>query len=659
MGQPLWNPPGGAPPQQQQPAPTGVPDLKCYQCGNQGFRQMTSQMAALVPGGCVEVDASKCAAPPPAAGGGGTPSPWPVQQPGGGTGGGVPNPNQAGVMDINLTVFRADDLKGFSGAKVTVGLITYNSTSGLAQGGIQEVGSGTTDQQGKFFYHADAPAPAQWHGFRITVSPGTGPSFPAKSLDVQGWLPNGVTKTDQVVAVCPSGIEDLVCEVGEKQLYFSQVYNQQLVAWHYEESGRPAKIAAYAIKTAHFFLESSSGPVRNPLLAKYWSDLSWAITDLGIPPTDWPDLVKWYDQTMTIFEAIPWPSTDKVRALFKRCAVGLPLYNGEGINAFRLYSKTYSDYFPREDYKIRADMAASYLLNVGLIFECMIQKEINAAKKMQKHLHNLAGIRLAAAIIFAPLTGAAAPGLLITEAGQAALSIWGHQGQGDVQGIIAGLGKNVSGGVAAVGAGLFAAGVAMFLPQIVKGADPAVQKVVEMFGPQVAEAAAKDVIEAVIPNGTIEGAGLLSAQGLGTAGAALAVEAMLSLITLKGVKDAKAFAKDVAKVGDFIAGCATPDEEGQICGEMVPFVLWCIQAMFLDKFFDHVADQAGIPDVNMNSQVIKPAAQTLEGDGVQVPPQTTAPGGVVGGPSAGTIAAVASGGIGAALLVAFVAGAFR
>jgi hypothetical protein len=79
------------------------------------------------------------------------------------------------------------------------------------------------------------------------------------------------------------------------------------------------------------------------------------------------------------------------------------------------------------------------------------------------------------------------------------------------------------------------------------------------------------------------------------------------------------------KVKGFVTSCATPDAEGHLCAEITPFVLWCVEALFLAPFFDHIAAQAGIPDAGTNSD-IQGGAAIVEGQGVPVPSSATTPG---------------------------------
>jgi hypothetical protein len=186
----------------------------------------------------------------------------------------------------------------------------------------------------------------------------------------------------------------------------------------------------------------------------------------------------------------------------------------------------------------------------------------------------------------------------------------------------------------------------------------------------VAEAAAKDILGGVVQDGTNSGAGLLTASGLGTAGAALAVEFLLNMITASGAKDARKFIKDAARVEDFIVDCAIA-EEGVICKDLTPFVLWCIEAMMLGAFFDHVMLQAGLDGADTpgagtpggaasgvtQTSVIDPSAALIEQGGTAVPPNATRPGGAT--ISTGqSLAAVAGIGGGAALAL-LLTGAFN
>lgn len=69
-----------------------------------------------------------------------------------------------------------------------------------------------------------------------------------------------------------------------------------------------------------------------------------------------------------------------------------------------------------------------------------------------------------------------------------------------------------------------------------------------------------------------------------------------------------------------------PDEEGRLCAEITPFVLWCTEALMLAPFFDHVAAQAGIEDADTNGSIVE-GAKYVEDQGVAVPSSATTPGG--------------------------------
>ncbi len=323
------------------------------------------------------------------------------------------------------------------------------------------------------------------------------------------------------------------------------------------------------------------------------------------------------------------------------------------IGNYRLYSKTWSDYFPRDDYKIRADMAASYLLSIHMIFQCMVEKLVAKAESLQRKLANLSMIRLVTALVFAPLAGGAMLTTLVAEGATYATSEWQNKEivQG-TKGVVAGVARTVGIGAAAMGAAFLAAGAGLLINQIVKGADPAVQKIAQMFGPQVAEAASKDILDNVLGKGLVQGEALTTVQGLGTAGAQLAITAMLSMITLTGVKSAKEFRKKVVQVEGFIQDCAVPGPDGQLCAQITPFVFWCTEALMLAPFFDHVAEQAGIenPDTNVS---IQEGAQVVGEQGVTVPSSSVTPGGAPPFLSTPTGSALAAGaGVGAGGLLA-------
>lgn len=586
---------------------------------------MTAAQAASYPGGCTKLERSECeAASQPSA----------ISQPG-------LHPGQdIGHLEVNLTVFRADTETPVSCRVTAERAHVDNGVAGSYEKVLE-----TDAPQGKVVLALSSPAPSGQYQFRLTASNASGgPGFRSVSIVVQAYQPNGVPSVDEMIVVCPDGVNDLLCEIGEKQLYFSKVMRDQMRAWNIDPSNDHGM--EYAVSTAHFFM--SQIQVRNPILAKYWTDLSWAVTDLGIPPSDWQDFLKNYEQVMAIFNMIPWPSSNAaiaaqeasaegtlhfvqdrgnvVQRLFKGCARGLPIYNGMSVGNYRLYSKTWSDYFPREDYKIRGDMAASYLLSIHMIFKCMADRLLAKVESLQKKLENIATIRLATALIFAPLTGGSMLTTLVSEGATYATSGWQNKTivQG-TKGVVAGVAKTVGIGAAAMGASLFAAGASLLISEIAKGANPAVQKIAQMIGPQVAEAASKDVLENVLGKGLVQGEGLLSIQGLGTAGAQLAVTALLSMITLAGVKSAKEFRKQVFQVENFVADCATPDPDGQLCAQITPFVLWCTEALMLAPFFDQVAAQAGIQDANTNT-AIEESARIVEEAGVDVPASAVTPG---------------------------------
>jgi hypothetical protein len=566
-------------------------------------------------------------------------------------------PNAASTLSVLVRAYRADTV---SPLVVAAKAEIFTWVQGLPGSDFRTVAQGATGPDGTFTFNLDVPAPAQGFGFRITVSPAAGGvSFPPKSKITNGWLPNNLKATALVFAVCPSGTDDLICEVGEMQLSFVEVQEKARLA---RGVTAPDNLV---IEAAHQYVPQP----RNPILQKYWDQLSWGVIDLGIPPSDWPDILKRYDQAMTLLNEIPLPPMEPTRRLFRNCMRALPIYDGLSLMNIRLYSKTFSRYFPREDYKIRAEMAASYLLNIHMIFECMIRRLEAKARDVKRHLRNLAMIRMAAALVFAPLAGGAMLTILATEPAQALATNYGLEHGGDLKGVVAGAAKNASAGGAAIGIGLFAAGAAYMIDEITKDANPIVQTLSRAIGPKLAEAAAKDILAGVVQEGTASGAGLLSAAGLGTAGATLAVEYLLSMITATGARNARKFVKDAVQVQEFIVECALP-EEGKICEELAPFVLWSIEAMMLGAFFDRVMEEADLEESDTlaagtpegaatgvtQTEVIEPSAALLEERGVPVPPNATRPGGATISPGTNLVAAAGIGG--GALLALLLVGAF-
>lgn len=215
--------------------------MKCYRCGNQGVRQMLPSMAAMVPGGCVEVPQSECDA---ATGGGGTTggttptttNPW---------GGQTLQTSSAwdGPTEITVLAKEPTELRPYTdGADVRIQM--YNIRNFDQRTGapvLTDVATGKTDAAGKYVWSGQAPTPNTEYRYRVTVSVSGGSSktidTPARSAAAAAAGNNMMSKTEMVVATCPPNIDALVCAVAQAQVEWQSVYNQTLVAWNYSTAG--------------------------------------------------------------------------------------------------------------------------------------------------------------------------------------------------------------------------------------------------------------------------------------------------------------------------------------------------------------------------------------------------------------------------------------
>lgn len=429
---------------------------------------------------------------------------------------GVPLPLRpalgARAVAVGLTVFRADTLAVLSGAGVRAVVFGYGPSDAEVQ-----TGEGTTGVDGGFTVNIEIPS---GKGIRFEIFPvPDGPRFGPKAVELPDTVPDGAVRA---VAVCPAGADGLACEVGERQLLFGQVLDQQLCSWR---GGEPsAKVMEFAVDTAHFSVKDGSGPVGHPLLAKHWDALSWGVCDLGIPPSDWPELVRSYDAMWNTLDRAPWPESEEVRLALRSCIQGLPLAPAaKAVGDFRLYAPIYSDYFPRREAEIRRDVAASFLLNMHLVFECM-ERRILDGKSLRKGQRHLAGIRLAAASLSPGAVARAAYGPFVTDHKDFVLRAFGRHQAAVPSGMAAGLS----------GTG----GAEFMLREIVKGGDPELGRAAE----NLAGACGGGVHPDAIPSGA-----------------------------------------HMARIADFVRGCPETDPEGRLCAEVAPFIIWCAEALGLDR----------------------------------------------------------------------------
>lgn len=367
----------------------GAGTLECYKCGIQGYRQMTAAMAAMVPGGCTKVDSSFCAA---GTGTGtapetGTSSTNPWTGTGGGApiqGGGLAVGTGAGNLDVLFTVYRADKAKAVTGVRVASAVI-LTATGEVVTTLPDQVGG----ENGAYKIHATSPAPKKAYTLKIVVTPEPGGiAFDKVTASIPMYQPNeteigssALMSIGRGIVICPKGASDLVCEVGRKQLMYLSILKQQAAAW------QTSVDTGFIGHAAHAQMQESG--VSDPALAKYWyNEMSFIVADLRIPPEDFPQLLKNYDQMKRVWGEIPWPGDKKLQELFQRCAAGAHIYKDYRVFVDgALYAPSMSSFFPKEDSELRKLLAMMFLGSLSNIYDCMqdkIEDKIKDLKRQQK-----------------------------------------------------------------------------------------------------------------------------------------------------------------------------------------------------------------------------------------------------------------------------------
>jgi hypothetical protein len=583
---------------------------------------MTPAMAAMVPGGCVEVAQSECDAPLPA--------PAPIT--GGGTQWGTPAPPptnyQDGPTEITVIVKEPTELKPYAGgADVLIQIYSrrqFDQITG-APTNVTEAARGKTDVNGKYTWTGKAPTPNVDYIYRVSISIPGGTAkvveVPARSAEAVASASGMTSRNERVVSVCPSNVDSLVCAVAEAQLDFQAIYKQQLVAWNYESAGPGrAKVAAFAADTAHAHV-----PLKHPLLMARWDLYSWWVGDMGIPPKDWPDLIKNFDHTWEIFTAIPFPRWPGIERLFQRCAGGIPIAQGKNnerynVHSPRLYSKTWSDYFPRTDKQISKDMSAAYIFGLQPIMLCMKHLLERKAEEVKRTARTMAIISYCVILVNLPiLIGAGAGGfaLVATETYDFVQIMRDDSPLG--------LGVSAAIAAAALASGdpaLVVAALEPIIGEILADVDPTTAMAIKAVYPQVVRLAVNAVASIATTsadagtNTIVSGASsYLDMSGIASAIAVMAVKAIAMLPKMYAAKAMEAF-------GDSLAGAqkAAQDVIGFVAGEEVspefkPFLVWAVEALGL---VDLVAD--AVDDfLDQFQQALD--SGTAQGGGVTVVPE--------------------------------------
>lgn len=546
---------------------------------------MQPSMAAMVPGGCIEVDQAECGAVP-------TPSP--------GGGSSISFPSwMDGPTEITVRVKEPTELKPYAGgADVLIEQANINVTDPqTGQLVWAQTARGKTDQLGNYVWTGTAPIPTAAYRFRVSISiPGGTPKVvevPARTAFASSAGNGELSKSEIVASVCPPNIDPLVCAVAEAKLDWQAIYDDQLAAW--QEPNVAGNAARHAAWMAAFFV-----PLKHAALSAHIDVFRYWLGDVEILPKDWPDLIKNYEQALGVFSAIPFPRWTGIEDYFQSCASVIPIGLGKNAERYgflspRLYVKRFSDYFPRTDKQINKDMAAAYSVGLQAIMACIKRKIEEKIEETKRSMRIFAILSFFVVLVNFPLLMAlGVPGIamIATET----YDLVHVMGGGEPLGV---------GVTAALAAASLAAGsvdlVTAALGPIIRGLlgdmDPIAAQALNMILPQFISLTATTV-SSLASNSVATGSNLiangassfLDLSGIGGAIAVMAIKAIASLPkmfaarALEDLQHALAGAESAAKdVIAFVAG-------EEVSPTFKPFLIWVVEALGLVELVDQAID---------------------------------------------------------------------
>lgn len=579
---------------------------------------MTPGTAALSPAGCQEVAAAECVVAAPD---------------------GVQGHWTDGPTRISVTALKPEDLSPYPGVDVVISAYSMKSFDPVSGSlSVKEIARGKTGADGQYVWQGSAPgSPNKDYRFRVAVADGR-----PKTTDVLARTASATASANQAVSeayvasiICLGSSDPLVCAVAEAQVQWASIYEQQLQALNYYTSGRPPQVAGIAADQAH-----ANVPLNHPKLKEHWDTFSWWVGDMGIPPKDWPALIQRFEQTWGIFSKIPFPKYPGIEDMFTNCAKGVPIGQGRGAENYsivnpRLYSDTWSAYFPRSSKQINKDMAFAYMVAAPSIFGCMLHKLKQKVKETERSLRSMAFLSLVVIFINLPLllgAGVAGVAVLATEVYEVVTLL--QQGkEAASQGITAALalaliasGQDVSFVTAVLGP---------VIESLLKDVDPAMAKAIVAIYPKVIQfavsnlgASATSATQAgstTLSTGAVSGIDLASiGTSVGTA-AALAAVKMMSMFTktymVERIKNFQDAAVGAQTAGADLMAVATGEEVSET---LKPFFNWFVDAIgFIDLIadaisqgLDQIADALGTGQAQGGGVTVVPDS----GGGVAVAP---------------------------------------
>jgi len=555
---------------------------------------MLPSMAAQVPGGCAEVDQSLCGTSP----GGISTNP-----------GTAPGNSADGPTEITVLVKEPMELQPYThGADVVIqsfNIRNFNQTTGAPI--LTEIFRGKTDETGKFVWSGQAPSPNTDYRYQVLISlPGQAwPKtihVPARDAASAAAGNRMVSKSEIVVVVCPPNIDPIICAVADARLDVLATRKQMTV------------------------IDPPGGSMmfKNPRLMAHFDVFKYWISDEEIPPKDWPDLVNNYDQAWAVFTAIPFPKWPGIPHLFQDCARAIPIGQGKNAERYsvaspRLYSKTWSNYFPRTDKQINTDMSV-YVLALQPILACMQRRIEKKIEETKKTMRTMAIISYCIMLVNLPLLIASGVGgfaAIATETFDFVKLAGGKEPLG--VGVTAGI---AAASLAAGDPAIVAAALEPIVNGLVSDMDSIAASAVKMVYPQVVRFAI-GAVGSIASNSVATGSNTIvngatsfvSAATIASAVAVMAVKAFASIPKMYA-------AKRVEELGDALAGAqaAASDVVAFISGEEVseafkPFLIWAVEAMGLVDMVNQAIDDF----LNQFQQALEAGQQ--QGGGIAVVPE--------------------------------------
>jgi hypothetical protein len=510
-----------------------------------------------------------------------------------------------GPTQIDVLVLEPYELKPYpGGAEILIEQYKYR-TIGFWQ--FSEVARGRTDQEGRFSFSGMAPLPTRDYKYRVTLlSPveGDPKSFhvPARDAISQAMANGKVSFSEVEIAACPPGSDSFVCAVADSQLSWKAAYEQQLRAWAGAAANQPldphiprygdsrfAGGAGLAATTAAVEVK-----LKHPTLIKHMALFRWWLGDLGVPPKDWPDLVKNYEQMIEIFDRVPFPRYPGIESYFKDCCRSVPLTQdrdgrNRAMNDPRLYSKTWCDYFPKESAAIEQNMAVFYSSEVALqtIFLCVIERSQRRIEQLKREIRGLVMLSLVLTALFAPAFVLAGPGgiaaFATTTADLVAAATQGNQivGQGTTLAIAAGI--SLAGDLTLVTAAL-----GPIFNALLEGMDPVAAQAIRMVAPNIIESAlgalATPAQAMANPIAGIVGS-------LANVGLTMAVQTLVTLPMLAVKKVAKELQSIVAGVEAVTSDLQAMVSKESVSPELRDWFVWVGEKIGYEDFINRVIDQ--------------------------------------------------------------------